>query len=172
MGDGTLGMADPYGWDDDSDDNSNMQQGDFSTWFDIYERPHSVSEMSDNHIKACIRYCKMRHDAASMDDYRELWKEWVKEFEFELMFRPEKVYGKPTGNRGKNCEGKKKTKAIKEAIKKGLITSGSVQMKCHCGAIYKAKASDLKRGWALSCSKRCAAVRRDLRKPEAVVIHE
>lgn len=32
---------------------------------------------------------------------------------------------------------------------------------CHCGRQYKAKSADIARGWALSCSKRCAAVKRE-----------
>lgn len=39
------------------------------------------------------------------------------------------------------------------------MTKG-VAMVCHCGTPYLAKATDLKRGWALSCSKSCAAMRR------------
>lgn len=39
-------------------------------------------------------------------------------------------------------------------------------MQCHCGLIYQARSADLKRGWGLSCSKSCAAIRRDFgRKP-------
>lgn len=33
-----------------------------------------------------------------------------------------------------------------------------------CGNIYEAKASDLKRGWGLTCCKSCAAVVRELKK--------
>jgi hypothetical protein len=42
-----------------------------------------------------------------------------------------------------------------------------IAMECHCGNQYFAKAADLKRGWGLSCSKHCAAVRRDFGKPAA-----
>jgi hypothetical protein len=40
-------------------------------------------------------------------------------------------------------------------------------MKCHCGVEYTAKSADLARGWALSCSKSCAAIRRDFGRPKA-----
>ena len=42
-----------------------------------------------------------------------------------------------------------------------------IAMQCHCGSQYFAKEADLKRGWGLSCSKHCAAVRRDFGKPAA-----
>ena len=34
-------------------------------------------------------------------------------------------------------------------------------MTCECGVIYKARQADIKRGWGKSCSKRCAAKRRN-----------
>lgn len=42
-----------------------------------------------------------------------------------------------------------------------------IEMKCHCGAIYYARTADLKRGWGYSCSKRCAAIRRDFGRKRA-----
>ena len=41
-----------------------------------------------------------------------------------------------------------------------------MEMICHCDRKYEAREADLKRGWALSCSKRCAAIRRDYGKPK------
>ena len=32
-----------------------------------------------------------------------------------------------------------------------------IERTCHCGKKYKAREADLKRGWARSCSKSCAA---------------
>lgn len=39
-------------------------------------------------------------------------------------------------------------------------------MRCHCGNTYYAKPSDLLRGWGLSCSKRCSALRRERNLPK------
>lgn len=36
-----------------------------------------------------------------------------------------------------------------------------VAMICMCGNHYSAKQADLNRGWGLSCSKKCAAIRRE-----------
>lgn len=43
----------------------------------------------------------------------------------------------------------------------------SIEMKCWCGNHYTARDADIKRGWGLSCSKSCAAIRRDYGKPKA-----
>jgi hypothetical protein len=40
-------------------------------------------------------------------------------------------------------------------------------MECHCGEVYLAREADLARGWAKSCSKRCASIRRDFGRPAA-----
>jgi hypothetical protein len=37
---------------------------------------------------------------------------------------------------------------------------GIIQRKCHCGVVYPAREADLKRGWGMSCSKKCAAEKR------------
>lgn len=42
-----------------------------------------------------------------------------------------------------------------------------VKMICHCGKHYLARDADLARGWARSCSKHCAAVRRDFGRKAA-----
>ena len=42
-----------------------------------------------------------------------------------------------------------------------------IKMTCHCRKEYEAKSADIKRGWGLSCSKHCAAVRRKYKKPAA-----
>jgi hypothetical protein len=42
-----------------------------------------------------------------------------------------------------------------------------IKMLCHCGEEYFAREADLKRGWGYSCSKSCAAKRRDFGLPKA-----
>jgi hypothetical protein len=57
---------------------------------------------------------------------------------------------------------------IKVSLENRFPSRGVTQtMKCHCGGLYEARKADLKRGWALSCSKSCAAARRTYRKPKA-----
>jgi hypothetical protein len=57
---------------------------------------------------------------------------------------------------------------LKVSLNNRFPSQGKTQtMKCHCGGLYEARKADLARGWALSCSKSCAAIRRDYRKPKA-----
>jgi hypothetical protein len=61
---------------------------------------------------------------------------------------------------------------VKSTLKNRFYSGGITQtMKCHCGNLYEARAGDLQRGWALSCSKSCAATRRAYRKPKATKIN-
>jgi hypothetical protein len=41
------------------------------------------------------------------------------------------------------------------------MTSKTKEYACHCGKMFIAKVADRKRGWARSCSKSCAANKRE-----------
>lgn len=43
----------------------------------------------------------------------------------------------------------------------------AVSLKCFCGNSYAAREADIRRGWAKTCSKRCAAVKREYGRPNA-----
>jgi len=62
----------------------------------------------------------------------------------------------------------------REVEKRGLqrkISVGSTQlMECYCGHRYTARTADLKRGWATSCSKACAALKRERGLPDATLV--
>lgn len=47
-----------------------------------------------------------------------------------------------------------------------------VNMRCHCGKHYQARKADILRNWGLSCSKRCAAIRREFGRPAATILGE
>lgn len=47
------------------------------------------------------------------------------------------------------------------------VRGSKAKMVCHCGGVYLAREADIARGWAKSCSKRCAAIRRDFGRPAA-----
>lgn len=38
-----------------------------------------------------------------------------------------------------------------------------MKVTCRCGTVFDAKLADIKRGWGKSCSKRCAANRREIK---------
>jgi hypothetical protein len=77
-------------------------------------------------------------------------------------------------NKGMHFQRTQKTKSSKVNIatvglENRFPSRGEAQtMKCHCGVVYQARKSDLKRGWALSCSKSCASLRRAHGKPKAI----
>lgn len=43
-----------------------------------------------------------------------------------------------------------------------------MKLKCFCGNIYNVRPADIKRGWAKTCSKSCAAIKREFTRPNAV----
>lgn len=43
--------------------------------------------------------------------------------------------------------------------------TGRVTLVCFCGSEYSARFADISRGWAKTCSKRCAAVKRERGRP-------
>jgi len=40
-----------------------------------------------------------------------------------------------------------------------------MEMECFCGSHYKARLADIRRGWGKTCSKRCAAIKREYGRP-------
>ena len=47
-----------------------------------------------------------------------------------------------------------------------------VKRTCACGTVYAARKADLDRGWGMSCSKSCAAKRREKFPSRAVAIRQ
>jgi len=43
----------------------------------------------------------------------------------------------------------------------------SLTLVCYCGTQYVAREADIKRGWAKTCSKTCAATKREYGRPNA-----
>lgn len=50
---------------------------------------------------------------------------------------------------------------LRRASAGGGGMSAHAECKCHCGKSFTARVADVKRGWAKSCSKRCAAIARE-----------
>jgi hypothetical protein len=116
-----------------------------------------VADMKDSHIRNSIRICKNLSEIETFSGDSDKWDQWIEIFEFEL------------STRSKN----KKEKPLKENNKSGCTVRGVKQkMQCHCGSIYFARIADLDRGWGFSCSKRCAAIRREFGRPKAKKINQ
>lgn len=48
-----------------------------------------------------------------------------------------------------------------------MSNPSTVALLCFCGMPYVARVADIKRGWAKTCSKSCAAVKREYKRPNA-----
>ncbi|QPB12090.1 hypothetical protein PQD09_gp69 [Providencia phage PSTCR4] len=118
----------------------------------------SICKMSDNHIKNAIRLCQHNADSATWECDTHKWEAWVSLLEDELYNRKTKITDVSLTSI-KIKKKKKASKTIKQLLKS--VKCSKVLMQCSCGQQYEARVADLKRGWALSCSKRCAAIRRE-----------
>lgn len=65
-----------------------------------------------------------------------------------------------------------KRKRVKRKAPTAPARGAKVNMRCHCGQHYKARKADILRNWGLSCSKRCAAIRREFGRPAATILGE
>lgn len=107
----------------------------------------NVSRMTQQHLRGARRIAARAAAVASFSSDADMWQSWVDIFDREMARRP--------------AEPRKDVKP--KAEKKGTL----IKMVCHCGTQYDAREAELKRGWGLSCSKGCAAVRREFGRPAA-----
>lgn len=113
-----------------------------------------ISKMTINHLRGAIRVAEKSSLSQSFSCDSKTYDEWVDVFFNELERRE-----------------KSKPSLLSENLKSKFPARGVKQkMKCHCGNIYSARKTDLKRGWALSCSKSCAGVRREYGRPKATKV--
>lgn len=66
----------------------------------------------------------------------------------------------------------KKSRKNNNESKSFSVRGIKVDMLCICGTEYQARKADLLRGWALSCSKSCAARGREFGLPSAKILGE
>ena len=145
MGQGTESCG-GYEWDYDPYDEG-LEDGEWTT---KGGGTICVTKMSVPHLRNAKRLAERNAKEATFTDLQEKWQDWVELFERELDKREDtpaapkvaKAPAKPP--RGK-----------------------MVQMICHCKQEYPAREADLKRGQGLSCSKSCAAIRREFGRPAA-----
>lgn len=110
-----------------------------------------VSKMTLTHLKNVYRHVERLFFQACTVEEKEQWDGWMEVFRVEMKRRqkPTTPTGALTPKTPTAIRGKKQ------------------QMICHCGQEYTARDADLQRGWSLSCSKSCAAIRRDYGRPAA-----
>ena len=104
-----------------------------------------ISDMTTSHINNTVSMLNTACRGAGSDSEVDKWTSWLSLF-------------------------------YKELIKRDIGTSNprgtTDTMKCHCGIEYEARIADLNRGWAYSCSKSCAAIRREFGRPAATKIYQ
>ena len=110
----------------------------------------SVEDMSLRHLRNARRLCIDAAECANFTCDEQKWLAWVQRFNSEIALRT------------------RAEKAVKaESTAKAKPRGTKIRMVCHCGDEYDAREADLKRGWSYSCSKPCAAIRRDFGRPRA-----
>lgn len=117
-----------------------------------------VNQMTTQHVKNALRTARRLAGNCSFSCDDDKWEEWVQILDRELASRSQR-------NRAKS-----KLPPVQETGVKKPVRGAKQKMKCHCGTVYEARTADLKRGWAKSCSKRCASIRREFGRPAATEI--
>ncbi|MGL4353035.1 MAG: hypothetical protein ACRCTP_03715 [Aeromonas popoffii] len=128
-------------------------------WITRDEGEIHVSKMTLKHLKGARRRCEMMAKTASFTCDIWKWEDWVRIFDEESAKRD---LASPTP-------------AVKSSSPEVVIPSTppqpargkKISMVCFCGTVYPARLADLKRGWGLTCSKRCAAIKREFGRPPA-----
>ncbi len=121
-------------------------------WTEKSGRTIKIVDMTKRHLRGAIRVCEKAARRATFSCNIELWNEWVGVFNDELRSREEKP-------------------SSQQKVKPKTTPRGSmIAMRCHCGKEYQARQADLNRGRAKSCGKRCASIKREYGRPDAVKV--
>lgn len=135
-----------------------------------------VTQMALSHLVNARRLAQRHAETATFTDDADRWREWVDLFDEEIDHRraqPRSATssGMATPSAHQSVSG---TSEERGGVLNGLagrvkpvVRGAKATMVCHCGQRYEARTADVKRGWGLSCSKRCAAIRRDFGRPAA-----
>lgn len=112
-----------------------------------------ISKMTVSHMQGARRVAESAASRANFTCDKEKFEAWVDAFDAEISRR--------------GGEAERSPAVYVDGSVKQETRGAKAEMKCHCGEVYLAREADLARGWGLSCSKRCAAIRRDFNKPKA-----
>lgn len=104
-----------------------------------------ITQMTLGHLHGARRVAYRAQMEANFTDTAEKWEAWVEVLDAEIARRPAPL-----------------PKAPAKPPRGTMVT-----MICHCKQEYKARQADLKRGNGYSCSKSCAAIRREFGRPKA-----
>lgn len=111
----------------------------------------NVKDMSTRHLTNAIRVAKRMQVCAGFEEDMDMWGDWVDLLTEELDRRPAEI---------------RKVRTAPPAPTRGA----KLWLQCHCGTKYHARVADLERGWGRSCSKACAATKREFGRPDPVEV--
>ena len=174
MGQGTESCG---GYELDYDEYDFESSNGYKVWTSKDGGRHVVDKMSNPHIENTIRLCKKLMVTSTFSCDSDKWSDWIDVLEEVLEYRRIKgiyISRKDAGEKIKACKRKKRkaSKSTMNYLKTLSDGCNKVEMQCQCGEKYTAKVADLKRGWAQSCSKRCASIKREHGRSNAKFIRE
>lgn len=108
-----------------------------------------ICDMALSHLHGARRVAYRAQMNANFTNMADQWEQWVQMFDDEIARRP--------------LAPPKAIATVPKAPPRGKM----VAMICHCKQEYNAREADLKRGNGFSCSKSCAAIRREFGRPKA-----
>ena len=120
------------------------------------------TEMSLTHLRNARRYALTRAECCSFSSDADTWREWAELFEREIDNRE---FAAIKAKRVQTA-----VAPVKAVVAAKPARGSTVRMKCFCGVEYNARSADLKRGWAQTCSKSCAATKREFGRPNATKV--
>lgn len=112
-----------------------------------------LSQMTVSHMRNAKRYCQNRAQSCNFSSDSDEWNDRADMFS-------DMIYSK---ERTTAVSAPLKVVTAPKAPPRGKMAA----MICHCKQEYNAREADLKRGYGFSCSKSCAAIRRDFGRPKA-----
>ncbi len=146
-----------YGMDEsiDFDEPDHYEEGlAMGEWMQRNGGVKNVTDMTTSHIRNARRYAVAAMETARDTHTESVFSDWVDTFDEALAERSRKRIGAIPAR-------------LAPVKRKHEIRGARVRVRCHCGSEYSAREADIKRGWGLSCSKRCAAIRREFGRPAA-----
>lgn len=154
MGQGTDSCG---GWESEYDPyEENLANG---MWITRDEGEIHVSKMALKHLKGARRRCEMMTKTASFTSDIQKWEDWIDIFDEEIRKRDSVV---------PQVKVKPAIQTPSEPSTPPQPARGKkISMVCFCDTEYQARLADLKRGWGLTYSKRCAAIKREFGRPPA-----
>uniref|UniRef100_A0AAU6W0Q5 Uncharacterized protein n=1 Tax=Pseudomonas phage Pavpe01 TaxID=3138545 RepID=A0AAU6W0Q5_9VIRU len=149
----------------------------------------SLSSMSLRHLYNAREVARKAARRATFTDTSDKWDAWADSFTAEIerretkpglsqykqvnnrITRAEQFKGLPPGTYVVSGEA---SAHLAAQVASQLMRTNApaprgtmIEMICHCGEPYAARLADLNRGWGLSCSVRCASIRKAYHKPAA-----